>query len=45
MICDFLVHARRTGARLIAPAAEAEAQWGAHVKELADGTLFSQTDS
>ncbi|MGD9603851.1 MAG: cyclohexanone monooxygenase, partial [Gammaproteobacteria bacterium] len=25
--------------------ADAEEQWGAHVKELADGTLFPQTDS
>ncbi len=44
-ICDFLAHARATGATRIEPTAEAEAAWGAHVKELADGTLFPQTDS
>jgi len=44
-ICDFLAHARATGATLIEPTAEAEAERGAHVKELADGTLFPQTDS
>jgi cyclohexanone monooxygenase len=33
------------GANTIEPTAEAEAQWGAHVKELADGTLFPQADS
>jgi cyclohexanone monooxygenase len=27
------------------PAAEAECKWGAHVKELADDTLFPSTDS
>jgi cyclohexanone monooxygenase len=30
---------------LIEPNADAESQWCAHVKELADGTLFPQVDS
>jgi len=30
---------------LVEPTPEAEAAWGAHVKELADATLFPQTDS
>ena len=44
-ICDFLAYARAHEAQVIEATAEAEAQWGAHVKELADGTLFPQTDS
>lgn len=44
-ICGCLDHMRQSGKELIEPAPEAEAQWGAHVKELADATLFPQTDS
>jgi len=44
-ICDCIAHLRRVGATTIEPTAEAEAQWGAHVKELADGTLFPQANS
>ncbi|MBM4226150.1 MAG: NAD(P)/FAD-dependent oxidoreductase [Gammaproteobacteria bacterium] len=44
-ICDCLLHMKQSGKELIEPASEAEAQWGAHVKELADATLFPQTDS
>ncbi|MGD9601838.1 MAG: flavin-containing monooxygenase, partial [Gammaproteobacteria bacterium] len=44
-ICGCIEHLRRTGATTVEPQADAEEQWGAHVKELADGTLFPQTDS
>ncbi len=44
-ICELLTHLRAVGATTVEPTAEAEAQWGAHVKELADGTLFPQADS
>jgi cyclohexanone monooxygenase len=44
-ICGCLQHLRVRGATRIEPAADAEAQWGAHVRELADATLFPQTDS
>jgi cyclohexanone monooxygenase len=44
-ICDCLSHLRQRGATSIEPLAEAEEAWGAHVKELADGTLFPHTDS
>ncbi|MEN9727605.1 MAG: hypothetical protein RL434_1971 [Pseudomonadota bacterium] len=44
-ICDCLTHMRQHGATLIEPAPEAELEWGQHVKELADATLFPQTDS
>lgn len=40
-----LAYMQRHGKTTIEPTAEAEAAWGAHVKELADGTLFPQTDS
>lgn len=44
-ICDCLAHMRQSGKELIEPAQEAEAVWGRQVKELADATLFPQTDS
>ena len=44
-ITDFIKHARDKGATTIEPQPEAETTWGAHVKELADDTLFPQTDS
>jgi len=44
-ICDCITHLRETGADTIEPTSEAEAKWGAHVKELADDTLFTATDS
>ena len=44
-ICELLTHLCAVGATTVEPTAEAEAQWGAHVKELADGTLFPQADS
>ena len=36
---------RPAGASTIEPTQAAENSWGAHVKELADATLFTQTDS
>lgn len=44
-ICDCLRHLDERGARLIEPTSAAESEWGAHVQELADDTLFPQTDS
>lgn len=44
-ICDCITHLRDKKASIIEPETEAEASWGAHVKELADATLFPQTDS
>ncbi len=44
-ICDLLGHLEATGASLVEPTPEAELVWGAHVKALADATLFPQTDS
>ncbi|MGR9090399.1 MAG: flavin-containing monooxygenase, partial [Gammaproteobacteria bacterium] len=44
-ICDCLTYMEERGARLIEPTADAESAWGAHVQELANDTLFPQTDS
>ena len=44
-ISDCIVHLRDQGASTIEPKQDAEQAWGAHVKELADATLFPQTDS
>ncbi len=44
-IFDCMDYMRRNGKTLVEPTQEAEAAWGAHVKELADATLFTQTDS
>lgn len=44
-ICDCITHLRENNSASIEATGEAEAQWGAHVKELADDTLFPQTDS
>ena len=44
-ICDCLTHAAESGAQLIEATAAAESDWGAHVQELANDTLFPQTDS
>ena len=44
-IFDCIAHMARQGKSQIEPTPEAEAAWGAHVKELADATLFPQTDS
>jgi cyclohexanone monooxygenase len=44
-ICDCITHLRERGAEIIEPTGNAEESWGAHVKELADDTLFPQTDS
>ena len=44
-ISQVLAHMRETGATKIEPTAEAEQQWRAHVKELADDTLFPQANS
>lgn len=44
-ISQLLAHLREQGATKIEPTAEAERQWRAHVKELADDTLFPQANS
>jgi len=44
-ICGCIDHMRAKGLSRVEPTPEAEASWGAHVKELADATLFPQTDS
>ncbi|MDB5987789.1 MAG: Cyclohexanone monooxygenase [Nevskia sp.] len=44
-ISDCIAHLRNKGATTIEPTKDAEDAWGAHVKELGDGTLFPQTDS
>lgn len=44
-ISECIAHLRARGATMIEPTPEAEAKWRAHVKELADGTLFPQTNS
>ena len=44
-ICECIDHMRKKGVTTVEPTRDAEAAWGAHVKELADATLFPQTDS
>lgn len=44
-IGDCLAYLRAAGMTTVEATPEAEARWGAHVKELADDTLFPQTDS
>jgi len=44
-IFDCMAHMWAQGKTTVEATAEAEANWGAHVKELADATLFPQTDS
>ncbi len=44
-ICECIAHMRAHGSTRVEPTAEAEVSWGAHVKELADATLFPSTDS
>ncbi|MGR8950214.1 MAG: flavin-containing monooxygenase [Gammaproteobacteria bacterium] len=44
-IADCIQHARGNEAARIEANGEAESSWGEHVKELANGTLFPQTDS
>ncbi len=44
-IRDCIASVRARGASTIEPTAEAEQQWGEHVKALADATLFPRTDS
>ncbi|MBX9606289.1 MAG: NAD(P)/FAD-dependent oxidoreductase [Gammaproteobacteria bacterium] len=44
-ICACIAHMRASGSARVEPTAEAETSWGAHVKELADATLFPSTDS
>ncbi len=44
-ICACIEHLRKSGASCIEATAEAELQWGEHVKALADATLFPQADS
>ncbi len=44
-ICDCIAHLRKIGASIIEPTTDAEERWVAHVKDLADATLFPQVDS
>jgi len=44
-ICECIEYMRKKGVTTVEPTPDAEASWGAHVKELADATLFPQTDS
>lgn len=44
-ICGCIAHIEKQGAKTIEPIASAEVKWGEHVKELADATLFTKTDS
>lgn len=44
-ICGGIRHMRAEGLSRIEPTAEADTYWAAHVKELADSTLFPQIDS
>jgi len=44
-IAACIEHLELQGAATIEPTQAAENSWGAHVKELADATLFTQTDS
>ena len=44
-ICDCIAHLQKSGASMIEATQDAEETWSAHVKELADATLFPQADS
>jgi len=44
-ICDAITHMRQHNLHSIEPTVDAERNWGEHVKDLADGTLFTATDS
>lgn len=44
-IVDCLCHMRETGCGQIEALADAEADWGAHVQEVADGTFFREANS
>ncbi len=44
-IVDCLCHMRKTGCTQIEALADAEAEWGAHVQEVADGTFFREANS
>ena len=44
-ICDAIAHLRQHNQLLMEPTAEAERNWGEHVRELAENTLFTSTDS
>ena len=44
-VCACIDHLQAHGRSTIEPTQAAENSWGAHVKELADATLFTQTDS
>ena len=44
-ICEAIKYMRQRGVQLMEPTVEAERKWGEHVKELADATLFTSTDS
>ena len=44
-ICGAIEHMRQRGLHLMEPTTEAERKWGKHVKELAEDTLFTSTDS
>lgn len=44
-ICGCIIHMQQQGVSAAEPTSKAEGEWGAHVKELADDTLFPQVDS
>lgn len=44
-VCECIEHLREQGATTIEPTGSAEDEWCAHVKELADDTLFTVVDS
>ena len=44
-ISDFIAHAREHDIAVIEPADHAEVDWGKHVQELANETLFVEVDS
>ncbi len=44
-ISDFITHAREHDIAVIEPADQAEVDWGKHVQELANETLFVEVDS
>ncbi len=44
-IADCLIYMRKAGHQTIEANARAEAEWGAHVQEVADGTFFREANS